>query len=126
MNLQRFWWWLPFGRVPEIDTYALSALLRDGPAPLILDVRTGHEWQHSHIAGALNIPVTELGASRSRLPADKRSPIVAVCRSARRSIPAVRFLKQRGYTQVCQLQGGMLSWLQAGMPVDGEQEGVKA
>ncbi|MBP9035369.1 MAG: rhodanese-like domain-containing protein, partial [Pseudomonadales bacterium] len=61
--MDRFWfWWWPFGRVSEIPAQELHALLHEGgPAPQLLDVRTVAEWEAGHIAGALNVPVLELG-----------------------------------------------------------------
>lgn len=36
--------------------------------------------------------------------------IIAICRSAHRSIPAVRLLREQGYRKTYQLEGGMLAW----------------
>lgn len=114
-----FWWW-PFGRVPEISAQELQRMIRDPEsAPVILDVRTVSEWSGARIAGSLNVPVTALKQKLPSLTLDKARPVVAVCRSAHRSIPAVRLLQQHGYRDVCQLQGGMLAWLEAGLPVEG-------
>jgi len=41
---------------------------------------------------------------------DRERRIVAVCLSAHRSIPAVAALRDNGYVNACQLQGGMLAW----------------
>ena len=63
------------------------------------------------------MPIDELDARVANLRLDGAHPIVAICRSAHRSVPAVRLLQEHGLTQACQLQGGMLAWLQAGLPV---------
>jgi rhodanese-related sulfurtransferase len=119
VSFARLFWWLPFGRVPEIDAAALRAMLQADPTTQLLDVRTVSEWHHSHIAGTMNVPVTELKAALPALALDRKRPVVALCRSARRSIPAVRLLKAHGFEQVCQLQGGMRAWWGAGLPVEG-------
>ena len=119
MEMGKFWWW-PFGRVPEISAQELQRMIRKPEsAPVILDVRTVSEWSGARIAGSMNVPVTVLKAKLPGLKLDKARPVVAVCRSAHRSIPAVRLLQQQGYQDVCQLQGGMLAWLEAGLPVEG-------
>lgn len=116
-----FWWW-PFGRVPEVSSKKLHAMLQDGrSAPQLLDVRSVAEWEGSHIAGTLNAPVTELNARLATLGLDPGRPVVAICRSAHRSIPAVRLLQQHGFTRACQLQGGMRAWWKAALPVAGGQ-----
>lgn len=118
-----FFWWLPFGKVPEIDVHELNARLQDRPAPQIIDVRTESEWNSGHIAGTLNVPVTELKSRVKSLPLDKQRPVIALCRSARRSILAVRILRAHGF-DACQLQKGMLAWRDAELPVEGNMESL--
>jgi len=116
MKLSTLKRWLPLGEVPEIDAQALQTAMGSSQPPRILDVRTAVEWRKSRIAGALNIPVTELGSRVGEIPFGRDEPIVAICLSAHRSIPAVRLLQQEGYKDVRQLRGGMLAWWQAGLP----------
>ena len=117
---QWFWWW-PFGKVPELSAHQLDAMLGPGSAlPQLVDVRTSNEWVTGHIAGAINVPISELGSRIDGLKLEPKRPIVAICRSAHRSIPAVRLLRQHGFDNACQLQGGMLAWLKAGLAVEGD------
>ena len=117
MSLRNFFWWLPFGSVPEIPAHELHDSLRSEPAPHILDVRTSKEWFESHIDGAVNVPISSLRAEISNLEIDRERPVVAICLSAHRSIPAVRLLQAYGYKDVRQLQGGMQAWWRAALPV---------
>ena len=116
----KFFDWLPFGRVPEIDAQTLAQQLRDGATPQIVDVRTELEWTRSRIAGAVNVPVTQLEARLDSLALDKNRPVIAICRSAHRSIPAVRLLRAKGF-DARQLRKGMLAWWAAGLEVQGTQ-----
>lgn len=116
-RLRRALWWLPFGRVAELSAADLHARLQAGQ-PQLIDVRTVTEYHRSRIAGAMNVPITEL---RSRLPdlgLDPRQPVIAICLSAHRSVPAVRLLQASGFQQAQQLAGGMLSWWRAGLPTE--------
>ncbi len=115
--MKRLLWWLPFGGVPEIDAQELNARPQGSAAPQIVDVRTPGEWRDSHIEGAINVPVTELKARLASLALDRSRPVVAICRSAHRSIPAVRLLRANGY-DACQLRQGMQAWWRAGLPVE--------
>jgi rhodanese-related sulfurtransferase len=116
--MDRFWWW-PFGRVPDIAAQDLYASLQNAAtAPLILDVRTHVEWKAGHVAGAINVPITELSDLLPTLGLSKDHPVVAICLSAHRSIPAVRLLKAHGVANVQQLQGGMRAWWKAGLPCE--------
>jgi rhodanese-related sulfurtransferase len=116
--MDRFWWW-PFGRVPGIAARDLySSLQNAASAPLILDVRTPVEWKAGHIAGAINVPITELSDKLATLRLSRDRPVVAICLSAHRSIPAVRLLKAHGVANVRQLNGGMRAWWKAGLPTE--------
>ena len=116
-GLKQTFWWLPFGRVPELSADELQRQLRDSAVQLI-DVRTPAEYRRSHIAAAINIPITGLRKRVSTLALDRHRPVVAICLSAHRSIPAVRLLRAQGYENVRQLQGGMFAWWRAGLPTE--------
>lgn len=107
--LKKLFWWLPFGRVAEIDAEALHDRL-DSEQIQLLDVRTDAEWRQGHIQGAVHAPITSLSRRLPELELDKDKPVVAICLSAHRSIPAVRLLEREGFREVCQLEGGMLAW----------------
>ena len=115
-------WWLPFGEVPEIDGQELQARLQGSPTPQIVDVRTTAEWRRSRIAGAISVSVTKLKDRLASLALDPDRPVVAICLSAHRSIPAVRLLRAQGF-DACQLSHGMQAWWRAGLPVEGESQG---
>ena len=113
---RRLFWWVPLGRVPEVTPVELRRGLRSGSPPQILDVRTRGEFRKEHIEGAVNIPIAELRSQADALPFDRGKPVVVVCLSAHRSIPAVRILNDHGYDRVSQMAGGMLAWRRKGSP----------
>jgi len=65
------------------------------------------------------IPYNELEQYADQLPADKDARIVLYCRSGRMSEIAAAALVQQGYTQVYELDGGMIAWEDAGLPLIG-------
>jgi|SRR3990172_5894733 len=66
------------------------------------------------------IPYDELEQYADQLPADKGSKIVLYCRSGRMSEIAATALVQQGYTQVYEVDGGMIAWEEAGLPLIGK------
>ena len=102
-------WWLPFGAVPEVTGPELERLLDGGSPPQLLDVRTAREFEAGHIPGAQNVPITALPARLPGLALDRSRPVVAICLTAHRSVPAVRLLRRHGL-DARQLAGGMLAW----------------
>ena len=78
-------WWLPFGKVPAVSPQQLETMRRDAAqAAQLIDVRSGDEWRAGHIAGALNVSVTQLGSRIAGMRLDGTRPIVAMCRSGGR------------------------------------------
>ena len=66
-------------------------------------------------------PPTSAGASSSSAsaarPPSRRRPIVLYCQSGLRSMLAAKALKDLGYENVTNLQGGFQKWAQSGLPV---------
>ncbi|MEW6444266.1 MAG: rhodanese-like domain-containing protein [bacterium] len=117
-SLARLVWWLPFGRVPEIGADDLAAGCSSSSPPQILDVRTRREWRESRIPGARNVPITSLKARLAGLGLDRERAVVAICRSAHRSVGAVRLLQRAGFADARQLRGGMKAWWDARLPTE--------
>ena len=75
-----------------------------GRKPVIIDVRTDHEYSSSHLEGTRNLPLGELGQRIEKvLPMGTDRPILLHCHSGTRSAAGVRLLKRKGYTQVFNL-----------------------
>jgi rhodanese-related sulfurtransferase len=109
-----FWWW-PFGKVEAIEPSALREQLRKDRRLQLIDVRSTIEFDAGHIKGARSVPIQKLKGKLPDLNLDPKRPVIAICQTAHRSVPAVRLLRQQGY-DVQQLGGGMNAWRAAGFP----------
>jgi rhodanese-related sulfurtransferase len=76
---------------------------------LALDVREDDEWGAGHLAGSRHLRLDDLDPDA--LPRDR--PIVAVCRSGRRSGDAAERLQASGLDAV-NLEGGLQAWRESG------------
>jgi rhodanese-related sulfurtransferase len=80
---------------------------------MIIDVREPLEFKEGHIREARLIPLPKLLLDGLELPKD--GEIIFVCRGGRRSMRAAHVLKNKGYDNVCFLQGGMIAWESHGL-----------
>jgi rhodanese-related sulfurtransferase len=65
----------------------------------------------------LSIPYDQIAQNLDKIP-DKNAKIVLYCRSDRMSNIAAKTLVESGYTNIWNLDGGMVAWEQAGLPID--------
>ncbi|MFC5220112.1 MBL fold metallo-hydrolase [Streptomyces coerulescens] len=105
---------LPMARVTPAE-----ARERTDAGAVLVDVREAPEWAECHAPGAVLAPLSALAAGEP-LPESARSrPVVAICRSGKRSREAAALLSARG-AEVVDVVGGMRAWAEAGLPVVAE------
>ena len=96
-------------RDDEINPRQLAERMRANPDLFLLDVREPFEIEICRIDGAWQIPLGILPLRYAEVPQDRE--VVVHCRSGARSAQAVQFLQSRGYTDVKNLVGGILRWI---------------
>lgn len=89
----------------------------------ILDVRTQEEYNSGHIKNALLADWTKRQVFEERVKSlDKNKPVYTYCLVGGRSSAAAARLREEGFTQVYNLQGGIKSWKEAAKPVEDVQK----
>ncbi|WP_026450397.1 rhodanese-like domain-containing protein [Aequorivita capsosiphonis] len=81
----------------------------------LLDVRTSKEYKEGHVAQALNIDVLEDDFSEKAKSLDKDQPVYLYCRSGNRSKKASAILKDMGFKEIYDMEGGFLKWEDEGL-----------
>lgn len=101
--------------VKEIDATQLAQWVQDASHKLrVIDVRQMEEIAHGTVPKAEALPLHILPARVQDL--DKAEKLIMVCRSGARSAQACMFLQQHGFSNVYNLRGGMMGWMQSGFP----------
>lgn len=104
----------------SITPKELSLLLATQPELPLIDVRTPVEYDATHVKQAVNIPLDELSpkvlVASGKVPDDQ--PIYILCRSGQRATKAADQFSKEGFGNVVVVEGGILAWIAAGLPVE--------
>jgi phage shock protein E len=82
-----------------------------------LDVRTPGEFAEGHIEGAQLIDFQSGNFENEIASLDKNATYAVYCRSGNRSGQAVKVMHDAGFHNVYNLNGGVIDWANAGLPL---------
>ena len=103
--------------IKEMNVLELKNKLDSGEKFHFIDCRELAEWNDGHIDGATLLPLSEFQQKYESVLIEKDAKIVMQCRSGKRSMDACMFLLSKGYSDLNNLEGGILAWSQAGFPI---------
>ena len=92
-----------------------AAMTKEKKDLQLIDVRTQGEYAAGHLAQARLIPLQELETRLGEI--DKSKPILLYCRTGHRSGQALKLLVGKGFPDVRHIEGGIVAWQAAGLPV---------
>ncbi len=103
-------------RMARISVAELHALIQDGEAPLIIDVRspTARALEPHWIPGALHISLPDVDVHLKDLPRDRDIILYCTCPSEASAARVAKILMNRGFKRVRPLHGGLDAWVAAG------------
>ncbi len=84
---------------------------------VVIDVRPAADFAQGHIINALNIPMNGFKNQMATLTKHKGKPIIVNCRSGAQSSVACGHLRKAGFEEVYNLQGGIMAWEAASLPL---------
>jgi rhodanese-related sulfurtransferase len=82
-----------------------------------LDVRTPGEFNEGHIEGAQLIDFQSGNFENEIAALDKGKTYAVYCRSGNRSGQAVKVMREAGFKNLYNLNGGVIDWANAGLPL---------
>ncbi|PSL50207.1 rhodanese-related sulfurtransferase [Chitinophaga niastensis] len=90
------------------------------PGIQVFDVRTAGEYNTGHLPDALQADFTKKEEFKDRVQyLDKQKPVYIYCLGGGRSSAAAKWMRENGFANVVELQGGINAWKQAGKPLQG-------
>lgn len=91
---------------------------------ILVDVRENDEVKELsfNVPNLIHIPLTEFEYRFNEVPKDKE--VVVVCKGGSRSLKATYFLMNHGWSNVYNMQHGLIRWVQKGFPTKGNVNAV--
>ena len=83
----------------------------------VIDVRTPEEFAAGHLDGAVMIDFQSPSFAADVVGLGEDTPVFVYCRSGNRSAQAVAAMVQLGFTDITELDGGVVAWEAAGLPL---------
>lgn len=102
---------------PEAVDLAKARAEHEAGLAVLIDIREPEEHATGVARGAQLLPMRQLASRLSEIPSDPRRPVLLICNTQNRSSATARALRQRGFTNVRYVQGGMSEWNRRGWPL---------
>lgn len=101
--------------IKEINVHEIDGILKIGGECQVIDVREVSEFNGERISGARLMPLSNFEKHASDI--DRTKPVYLMCRSGNRAKQSAEKLMKQGFTDVQVIEGGMLAWVNAGLPI---------
>jgi rhodanese-related sulfurtransferase len=92
-------------------------LINNHDDALIIDIRAAADYKKGHIKGAKNVHLSDFASSIEAFSDYKNKPVLLYCNSGSTTRRAVKLLKNAGYENINDLEGGIVAWKEANMPL---------
>ena len=98
------------GETEQVGVEEVHDALERGEAVTVVDVREPDEWEAGHVPGAKLLPRGLLEYKAAEELPDKNARVVVHCALGGRGALAAKSLKEMGYTNVANMDGGVKAW----------------
>lgn len=101
----------------KVGAKEFNETLKKTKDAILLDVRTPQEYSEKHLEGSLNVDFNGNAFDSEIDKLDKSKTVFIYCLSSGRSTSAAEILVKKGFKNIYNLDGGILAWTNAGLPV---------
>ena len=102
----------------QTNVESVHDAMEAGDDVVVVDVREPDEYEAGHLPGAKPLPRGLLEYKASEELPDKDARIVVHCALGGRGSLAAKSLKEMGYTNVANMEGGLNAWREKGYEVE--------
>ena len=108
----------PNPNIPEVQDVTPDEVCKQSAHLYLVDVREDSEYRGElgHAPNTRHVKLGTIPENVASFPKDKT--IVFICRSGGRSAQASMFALQEGFSNVYNMQGGMLLWNELNLPTE--------
>ena len=99
-----------------LDVIEFSKKVNETSNAQLIDVRTPGEFVKGHLQNAKNIDWNGDDFEKGISTIDKTKPVFVYCLSGGRSGAAASKMRENGFKEVYEMQGGIMKWRGAGLP----------
>ncbi len=103
-------WELLRRQLNNLDQQRFEELLQASSDAIVLDVRTQSEFEAEHLPGAIHMDYFGPDLIEQMDALDKTKPYLIYCRSGRRSVRVCVLMRNSGFKEVYNLDGGIKAW----------------
>jgi rhodanese-related sulfurtransferase len=101
--------------IKQVSVHEVNELLDSGGECQVIDVREFSEFHSERIADAQLMPLSNFEKHAEEI--DHSKPVYLMCRSGNRAKQAAERLMKKGFTDIHVVEGGMVAWAGAELPV---------
>ena len=103
-------------RAAYVTPETVKSWMDEEQSLVLLDVRAADEFTAGHIQSAINVVYDQIASLAEQLP--REQPIILYCiHSAHRAPEAAKTLRQLGFQNAYVMEGGIVAWQAAGLPI---------
>lgn len=99
----------------RVDADTADNLIQSEPGLVVLDIRTPEETSTGTLPQAVELDFSSPSFRSGLEDLDRAAPYLVYCRSGNRSASAVSLMADMGFERVYELEGGIISWVEAGL-----------
>lgn len=105
-------------KVEHLNADAFDTKMKASKEYTLLDVRTAPEYNQAHLPGASMLDYYQKNFKQELEKLDKSKPVFVYCTVGSRSSSAANLMKEMGFAEVYNLQGGIYHWAESKKPLE--------